>query len=193
MQRQKSRTFEAVVAAVVGGSVGFAVPILFPELSQVVGISPGPLSISLAVLGIVAGGIAGARYPVIRQPAGRMKAAHDLKIPLREEQMDIVKDWVNLADMDIHKESVTDERTVTVPVTREELVIEKEMPGKIEPDDSIRIPLREEEVHVSKENRQLNDVSVYSNTFTTTETVEETLKKEKMTVGEKGENSKHKE
>lgn len=111
-----------------------------------------------------------------------------VKLKIREEQLDISKKWLETAEVTAHKEVIREERTVVIPVTREELVIEKralsneasgESAGHTE---TIRIPISEERIEVSKHHVDLEKVKVYRRQFDETKKVEETLKKELLHV-----------
>jgi uncharacterized protein (TIGR02271 family) len=76
-------------------------------------------------------------------------------VELREEELHTRKQMVETGEVQIRKEVVTEMRTVEVPVTREELVIERRPAGQ-SPDrpagegETIRVPLREEQVTIEK-------------------------------------------
>ena len=106
------------------------------------------------------------------------------RLQLREEQLEISKELVQTADITSHKEVITEEKTITVPVTHEELVIEKKELNNNTSDSNdeyseiMRIPLTEEQLEVVKNPVKLEDVSIYTNKHQETEHVLETLKKE---------------
>jgi conserved domain len=111
---------------------------------------------------------------------------NEAKIQLHEEQLDIAKKWIQTRDVNIHKEVFTEEKTITVPVTREELVIETKLldeestnktDGNIE---VIRIPISEERIEVTKHSVVLEDIQIYKHQFQENKCIEETLKKEKL-------------
>lgn len=88
-------------------------------------------------------------------------------IQLLGEILRVQKDRVNRGDVRIRKEVVTENQTVQVPVTREELVIERhpvsgETPaqGAIGKDQDIRIPLTEETASVDKSTVVREEVAV---------------------------------
>jgi uncharacterized protein (TIGR02271 family) len=87
-------------------------------------------------------------------------------IPLREEELQAHKQWVETGEVRLRKRVITEEKTITVSVTREELVIERHPftdPSDQQPDqtlgtvvqigegETIRIPLRAEQVTVLKQ------------------------------------------
>lgn len=110
------------------------------------------------------------------------------KLALREEQLNIYKKWIKTGEVSVHKEFITEEKNITVPIIREELVIEKkvlnpetasEKEGSV---DIIRIPISEERIDISKHKVILEDVNIYKHQFQQNKHIEETLKKEKLTV-----------
>ncbi len=117
-----------------------------------------------------------------------MAEKYDVQLQLREEELDIFKKWVQTGEVTIHKEVVTEEKTIVVPVTREELVIEKknldaEKTDEMSKDaETIRIPISEERIEIVKHPTVLEDVTIYKRQFQENEHVEETLKKERVHV-----------
>ncbi|HEY6540554.1 MAG TPA: YsnF/AvaK domain-containing protein [Ktedonobacteraceae bacterium] len=90
---------------------------------------------------------------------------HDLHtIPLREEVLTAQTQPVEIGEVFIRKEVITEEKTITVTVQREEIVIERrktaaqdtssgEPAGRLvelSADETIRIPIREEQVFIEK-------------------------------------------
>lgn len=69
--------------------------------------------------------------PVVPQPDDRV-------IPVREEQLEIEK-RATASEARVRRETVTEEKTITVPVRREELVVEREGEAPV------RIPVADEE------------------------------------------------
>ncbi|GIM27733.1 hypothetical protein CPJCM30710_03990 [Clostridium polyendosporum] len=112
----------------------------------------------------------------------------DAKLQLRKEKLDIVKKWIKTGEVAVHKEAFTVEKNITVPVTREELVIEKKVLNTDSPDqtnnhiETIRIPISEERIEVTKHPVILEDVEIYNHQFQEIEHIKETLKKEKLHV-----------
>lgn len=102
------------------------------------------------------------------------------KIQLHEEKLDIAKKWVQTGEVNIHEEVLTDEKHITVPVNRKELVIEKK--GADGNTESIRIPISEERIEIVKHPIILEDVKVFKYQYQDTKPIEETLKKEKLHI-----------
>lgn len=113
-------------------------------------------------------------------------------LQIREEQLDISKKQVQTGEVTMHTEVFTEERTIKVPVTREELVIEKKvMDGDTansikKHTETIRIPVSEERVEVKKHLVILEDVNFYKQDFQDNKHIEETLKKEKINIKTSG-------
>ncbi|MHB1393999.1 MAG: YsnF/AvaK domain-containing protein [Clostridia bacterium] len=119
----------------------------------------------------------------------RSKKTKDYKkLKLREEQLEISKELMQTGFADVHREVIKEEKTIVVPVTREELVIEKKTSnvGASHNENShtevIRIPISEERIEVIKHPVILEDVSVYRRQFQDIQHIEELLKKEKLHV-----------
>ncbi|GCE30326.1 hypothetical protein KDA_58420 [Dictyobacter alpinus] len=49
-------------------------------------------------------------------------------VQLREERVNIQKNWVEVGEIRVHKRVITEDKTFTIPVTREEVTIER-LPG----------------------------------------------------------------
>ena len=109
-------------------------------------------------------------------------------LQLHEEKLDISKKWIKTGEVSIHKEVFTEEKTITVPVTHEELIIKKKVLDAENPDQTdghteiIRIPISEERIEVIKHPTVLEDVAIYKRQFQETTSVTETLKKEKVHI-----------
>lgn len=171
---------------VFGGVLGVAFT-LFPLI---------PLTVSTGtVLGALFGGTIGwfirmqVKQPqrtIVKKPMEDDK--HSVKILLREEALDISKQLIETGGVTMHKEIIHEEKVLTVPVTREELVIEKKKFSLKEPNASggkseiIRIPLSEEKIKVSKHTVVLNNISAYRHKVTKTVDIDDVLKKEKLHV-----------
>ncbi|WML43301.1 YsnF/AvaK domain-containing protein [Neobacillus sp. PS3-40] len=106
------------------------------------------------------------------------------KIKLHMEQLDISKKRIKTAAVTIHKEFITEEKTIVVPVTREELVIEKKMFDAKNPEKlnglskTIRIPILEERIEVIKHPVILENVKIYKRRYQKIEHIEKSFKKE---------------
>jgi len=90
------------------------------------------------------------------------------KIRLHAEQLKAYKQAEQVGEVNIHKEVVSEQQTINVPVTREEVVIERRSLAEdasaaehpIGEGEEIRIPIREEKVNVSKEEVVTGEVEI---------------------------------
>jgi uncharacterized protein (TIGR02271 family) len=116
----------------------------------------------------------GAVYFLAARPARSEspEARNDTTIQLRAEELQVRKRREQLADVTTRHEVSQELKTVTVPVTREELVVEKD--GV----EAVRIPLCEEQVDVTTRTVPLNAVSVYRREWEEQQTVDAVLRKE---------------
>ena len=184
-----------ITYAAVGGVLGFLIsavavnePVLFaiPGLRIILAASPFPVIITTTVLGIAVGGFIGALSLYFQKSGAGQNTDDKIKFKLREEKLDITKDRVKTADVYVRKEIITDEKTITVPVKREELVVEKKTIGNNQDSQTVRIPLSEEHIEVIKHPKLLNNVIISKKEYEQTDAVEETLKKERLTIDSKG-------
>jgi uncharacterized protein (TIGR02271 family) len=113
------------------------------------------------------------------------------RIQLYGEVLRVHRDRVERGEVRLRKETVTETQNVQVPVTREELVVERvpvtgeqAAPGATVGSDSeeIRIPLSEEQVRIEKEPVVREQVEVGKRQVTNTENREETVRREELRV-----------
>jgi uncharacterized protein (TIGR02271 family) len=112
-------------------------------------------------------------------------------IQLREEELRAEKHRVQAGEVRVRKEVVTEERTIEVPVTREEVVIERRpasgaASGKIDEDEEIRIPLMEEEVRVEKTPVVREEVTLKKRQVQDTQEVSDTVRREEARIERTG-------
>jgi uncharacterized protein (TIGR02271 family) len=138
-----------------------------------------------ADLGSMGRGLAGSR--------SQISGDDTQSIELREEELRAEKERVKAGEVRLRKEVVTEERTLEVPVTREEVVIERrpaasgrEASGDIDQDEEIRIPLMEEEVRVEKTPVVREEVTVKKRQVQGTEEVSDTVRREEARVERTG-------
>ena len=111
------------------------------------------------------------------------------RIQLLSEVLRVRKERVSKAEVRFRKEVVTENQTVDVPVTREELVIER-MPAQagtpafeaIGSNEEIRVPLSEEKVRVEKKPMVKEEVRVGKKKVQELRQVNEQLKREELHV-----------
>ena len=117
----------------------------------------------------------------------------EARLRLHEEKLNVDKERVQTGEVDIDKHVVTDEQTVEVPVTREEVYVERRKvdgesaTGEVfEDDDSIRIPVTEERVEVTKRPVVSEEIVVGKREVQDTETVSETVRREEVDIDKSG-------
>lgn len=113
------------------------------------------------------------------------------KMQLRKEQMKISKNKIQTGEVSIHKEVLTEEKNITVPVKREELVIEKtvydpQFHNESAHTETIRIPISEERIDIHKQPVTLEDISVSNHQYKEVKHITETLKREMPHISTKG-------
>ena len=113
----------------------------------------------------------------------------EIRIPVIEERMQVSK-RVAMDEATIIKEPTTETKTVEVPVTHEEMTVERrpadrstsERPSSTKTE--VKIPLSKEEVQVTKEPYVKEEVVVKKEPVTETETVSDTVTSERVDVVE---------
>ncbi|MCT8975926.1 YsnF/AvaK domain-containing protein [Clostridium sp. CX1] len=114
------------------------------------------------------------------------------KLRLRKEELDITKNRVQKGEVELSKEIVEEQKSVDVPVTREEVVIERTnlnnevSDSPITNEETIRIPVSEEKVDVNKRTVVTGEVSAHKHVIEDTEHIDETLKREEARVNTTG-------
>ena len=114
-------------------------------------------------------------------------------IQLHEEELQVHKQFVEVGEVRVRKEVVTEHRTIEVLVQREEIVIERHAPnGAPVPDsdiglgEEIRIPVREEQIFVEKRPVVKEEVTVGKRVVQDTEHVGGEVRKEEVRVEREG-------
>jgi len=112
-------------------------------------------------------------------------------VQLKEEHLKANKETVQAGEVEVRKEVHTEHKQITVPVEREEVVIErrpvgaKAAVGDIKAEE-IRIPVKEEHVKVSKEAVVNEEVTVGKRKVQDTQTVSGEVRKEELVVETEG-------
>ncbi len=114
-------------------------------------------------------------------------------IRLREEQLRVSKQPVQAGEVDLRKEVVSQQQTVNVPVTHEEVYIEQRPVTDatadntpIGTDESIRVPVTDERVNVSKDTVVTGEVSIGKRAVQETQQVTDTVRREELRGAETG-------
>lgn len=111
------------------------------------------------------------------------------RIQLLSEVLRVHKDRVSTGEVRVRKEVVTENQTVEVPVTREELVIERvpvhagtPASGEIGSSQEVRIPLSEEKPRIEKKPIVKEEVKVGTKKVQEVKQVNEQVKREELHV-----------
>lgn len=117
----------------------------------------------------------------------------DQTIQLREEELTAQKRMREAGEVSIRKDVVEEQRTMDVPVMREELVIDRRSVDRRPADgpigasgEVIEVPLREEEVTAEKRAFVREEIEVGKRVVQDTERVSGTVRKEVLDVGTEG-------
>ena len=114
------------------------------------------------------------------------------KLLLHKEKLDITKNRVQKGEVELGKEIIEERKEVDVPVSREEVVIERKSLNNessdcpISCEETIRIPVSEERVDVSKNTVVTGEVSAHKRSIEDTRHIDETLKREEAIVNKTG-------
>lgn len=133
------------------------------------------------------GPVAGGMAPPVEEP---LVDEADEVLQMREERLDVNKENVQTGEAVVKKVVTEETQTIEVPVTKEELVIERKPvadqpssdPTFQEEATEIRIPLSEERVHVTKEPVVTEEVRISKRDVQETESVSDTVHKEHLNV-----------
>jgi uncharacterized protein (TIGR02271 family) len=121
------------------------------------------------------------------------------RVPLMEERLNISKRDVTYKEATLTKEPVTETKTVEVPLTHEELVVERrpasesttsasDLKPPVTSKEEIKIPLKKEEVEVLKQPYVKEEVVLKKRRVTETKTITEEVKSERLTDTDNVEN-----
>lgn len=132
----------------------------------------------------------------IEQDFNRFQSAADVQgehhIQLLSEVLRVRKDRVQRGEVRLRKEVITENQNIQVPVTREELVIERtpgqgrEAQGDIGHEREIRVPLTEERASVEKVPVVREEVKVGKRQVEDTREVSEKTRREELKIDKEG-------
>jgi len=115
------------------------------------------------------------------------------RIKLHEEDLDVQKRRIQAGEVTVGKEVVTERKDIEVPVTREEVYIERRPVDRvatdadfIEDQETIRVPVMEEQVRVEKRPVVTEEVVVGKRVVQDTEHVADTVRREEVVVEREG-------
>ncbi|MDR4947990.1 YsnF/AvaK domain-containing protein [Neobacillus cucumis] len=112
---------------------------------------------------------------------------HDeITFQIHKEQLEVNKKWIDTADVTIYKKKYTKEKQILVPVTCEDLIIEKRVKNPEDPRDiqieTTCIPLSEEQIEIKLALTVLNDIEINKNQYEELIQINERLKEEKIHI-----------
>jgi len=113
-------------------------------------------------------------------------------IPLQEERLNLNREEIQAGEVVIKKRVIEESTTIEVPVKREEVVIERVPVSERRPatgsfeEETITIPLRQEQIRVSKEPVVTEEVRVTKRNIEDTEQINASLRKEELAIEEEG-------
>jgi uncharacterized protein (TIGR02271 family) len=121
-------------------------------------------------------------------PQQQEEEKEESTVPVIEERLNVSKK-TSITQYTITKDPITEKKTIEVPVTHEELIVEKRPPkdstsssaqGPVKSKTEIKVPLNREEVEVTKEPFVKEEVVVKKKSITETRTVSDTVTSERI-------------
>ena len=117
----------------------------------------------------------------------------DQKLQLREEQLTASKQSVQAGEVNIHKDVVSEQKTMDVPVSHEEVYIERRPVTDAVPsdtpigeDETISVPVSAEQVNVSKQPVVREEVNVGKRVVQENQRVSDTVQHEEVRMDRDG-------
>jgi uncharacterized protein (TIGR02271 family) len=118
----------------------------------------------------------------------------DIRVPVSEEELDVVKRDREAGEVRLHKEVITEKKQIEVPVTREEVRVER---GPVSgrdvaagdrafQDETVSMPLHEEEVEIRKRPVVKEEVRLKKERVTEQRAAEADLRKERVEIEGEG-------
>ena len=115
------------------------------------------------------------------------------RLRLREEQLNVNKQPVQTGEVQLHKNVVEEQKTVNVPVTHEEVYVERRPVTDATADNTpigqgedIRVPVSQEQVNVNKNTVTTGEVSVGKRTVQGNQQVTDTVRHEEANLEQDG-------
>lgn len=121
------------------------------------------------------------------------RVTDDQRLQLREEELQARKESVETGRVRVGKDVVEEQQTLQVPVTREEVTIERHQverrpaKGSIdESSESVRVPVHEEQVQVDKRAVVTEEINIGKRQVQETERVSDTVRREEARIEREG-------
>lgn len=119
------------------------------------------------------------------------------RLRLREERLQADKQTVQSGEVNLRKNVITEQQSIDVPVQHEEVYIERQDLGgrptdaSIGQDESIRVPVREEQVNVTKTAVETGEVKIGKRTVQGNQRVTDTVQREEAQIDRSGDMPLH--
>jgi len=131
---------------------------------------------------------------LLTPPTEDMSETYDRhRITLKEEQLNVSKQPVQTGEVELHKEVVTEQRTLDVPVTHEEVVVKQYAVSGNTSDttpigqgEEIHVPVTEERIEVTKTPVVTGEVTLEKRIVQETQRVTDTTRREELRVEQEG-------
>jgi uncharacterized protein (TIGR02271 family) len=117
-------------------------------------------------------------------------AGDTMRVPVHEEELRAERTREQAGEVRVNRNVVEEERTLDVPVTREEVEVRRvPVSGDASADtsaftdgDTIRVPVTEEQVRVTKEPRVVEEIEISKRQVTENQRVSDTVRREEVDV-----------
>lgn len=139
-------------------------------------------------------GVGRADAPISQGPSA--ESTEPQKMRLHAEHLKAYKQPAQVGEVSVRKEVVTEQQTINVPVTREEVVVERRSLGEdaaaaearepIAEGEELRIPVREEQVSVNKEAVATGEVEISKRKVTENRQFSDTVRHEEPHIEKQG-------
>jgi uncharacterized protein (TIGR02271 family) len=126
---------------------------------------------------------------------GQTTDSDTIRVPRYEEELRAGTQTVEAGEVEVRKDVVQEQRTVEVPVTREDVEVRRVAVNReataddaafTDSGDTLRVPIREEQVVVSKEPRVVEELEIRKVATQDTEQVSDTVRREEVDVQRTG-------
>ncbi|GCE07357.1 YsnF/AvaK domain-containing protein [Dictyobacter aurantiacus] len=116
------------------------------------------------------------------------------RLRLREERLNVGKERVQSGEVGLHKDVVSEEKNIDVPVSHEEVYVERRpvADGEVDndtplgTDENIRVPVSEEQVNTSKDTVTTGEVGIGKRNVQENRRVHDTVRREEARVDTDG-------
>lgn len=114
------------------------------------------------------------------------------RLKLREEQLQVYKQPVQTGEVGIRKEVVSEQQNINVPVTHEEVYVERRAGSgqvsdtPIGESETVRVPVSAEQVQVNKQTVETGEVALGKRAVQGTQQVSDTVRHEEARVERRG-------